>query len=165
MYECTLASISINTSVKLIKNRGYRIYQYKYSQIIRSLMYVMYYIRPDIAFVVGMLWKYTSDSGNEHRSVLFMVLRYLKDTMNYRIHYEMYLTVIEGHNDAIWNLDLDNSKSVRIWIYTLTRDVVSWKSTQQTYLTHSTMESEFIALSSAGEEAKWLRNVLVNVPI
>lgn len=100
MYKCTPASIPVNTSVKLSKNTGCRVSQYKYSHIIGSLMYAMYCTRPDIAFTIGMLSKYTSDPSSKHWSALFTVLRYLKSMMNYGIHYGMYLAVVEGHIDA-----------------------------------------------------------------
>ena len=41
---------------------------------------------------------------------------------------------------------------------------VSWKSSKQTCIARSTMESEFIALDKAGEEAEWLRNFLDDIP-
>ena len=37
---------------------------------------------------------------------------------------------------------------------------VSWKSSKQTCIARSTIESEFIALDKAGEEAEWLRHFL-----
>ena len=42
---------------------------------------------------------------------------------------------------------------------------MSWKSSKQTCIARSTMESEFIALDKAGEEAKWLRHFLEDIPI
>ena len=41
---------------------------------------------------------------------------------------------------------------------------MSWKSSKQTCIARSTMESEFIALDKAGEEAEWLRNFLEDIP-
>ena len=41
---------------------------------------------------------------------------------------------------------------------------MSWKSTKQTCIARSTMESEFIALDKAGEEAEWLRHFLEDIP-
>lgn len=42
---------------------------------------------------------------------------------------------------------------------------MSWKSSKQTCIARSTMESEFIALEKAGSEAEWLRNLLGNIPL
>ena len=41
---------------------------------------------------------------------------------------------------------------------------MSWKSSKQTCIARSTMESEFIALDIVGEEAEWLRNFLEDIP-
>ncbi|MDV3146714.1 MAG: Ty1/Copia family ribonuclease HI [Sweet potato little leaf phytoplasma] len=41
----------------------------------------------------------------------------------------------------------------------------SWKSAKQTCIARSTMESEFIALELAGQEAEWLRSLLQDVPL
>ena len=42
---------------------------------------------------------------------------------------------------------------------------MSWKSSKQTCIARSMMESEFIALDKASEEAKWLRHFLEDIPI
>ena len=42
---------------------------------------------------------------------------------------------------------------------------MSWKSSKQTCIARSTMESEFIALDKASEEAEWLRHFLEDIPI
>ena len=42
---------------------------------------------------------------------------------------------------------------------------VAWKSSKQTLIATSTMESEFIALESVGKEAEWLRNFLSGIPL
>ena len=41
---------------------------------------------------------------------------------------------------------------------------ISWKSSKQTRIARSIMESEFIALDKADEEAEWLRNFLEDIP-
>lgn len=42
---------------------------------------------------------------------------------------------------------------------------VSWASKKQTCITHSTIESEFIALAAACKEAEWLRNLLLDIEL
>ena len=41
---------------------------------------------------------------------------------------------------------------------------VSWKSSKQTCIARSTMDSKFIALDKVGEEAEWLRHFLEDIP-
>ncbi|GJV83260.1 zinc finger, CCHC-type containing protein [Tanacetum coccineum] len=40
---------------------------------------------------------------------------------------------------------------------------ISWASKKQTCITSSTMEYEFIALTTAGKEAEWLRNPILKI--
>ena len=92
------------------------------------------------------------------------VLGYLKNTTNYSLHYGKYPAVLEGYSDANWIADSEESKSTSGYVFTLAGAAVSWKSTKQTCIARSTMESEFIALDKAGEEAEWLRHFLEDIP-
>ena len=49
-------------------------------------------------------------------------------------------------------------------MFTLGIAIVSWKSSKQTVIARSTMESEFIALDKCGEGAEWLRHFLEDIP-
>ena len=51
------------------------------------------------------------------------------------------------------------------YVFTLGGATVSLKSSKQTCIARSTMESEFIALDKAGEEAKWLHHFLEDMPM
>ena len=48
-------------------------------------------------------------------------------------------------------------------MFTLAIAVISWKSSKQTVIAISTMESKFITLDKWGEEAEWLRNFLKGI--
>ncbi|KAA0058424.1 putative Polyprotein [Cucumis melo var. makuwa] len=71
--------------------------------------------------------------------------------------------VILGYSDANWISSTKDTKSTSDYIFTLDGGAVSWKSSKQTCIARSTMESEFIALDKAGEEAEWLRNLLEDI--
>jgi len=50
-------------------------------------------------------------------------------------------------------------------VFTLGGGAVSWRSSKQTCIARSTMESEFIALDSVGEEAEWLRYFIEDISL
>nr|GEY56690.1 zinc finger, CCHC-type [Tanacetum cinerariifolium] len=54
-------STPMDTSKKLIPNNGKVVSQLEYSMVIDCLMYSMTYTRPDIAFALGKLSRYTSN--------------------------------------------------------------------------------------------------------
>ena len=127
-------------------------------------MYVMNCTRPDIAYAVNKLSRFTSNPGPNHWIALVRVLRYLRYTLNSGLHYTTYPAVLEGYSDANWISSSEDTKSTSGYVFTLGGGAVSWKSSKQTCIARSTMESEFIALDKAGEEAEWLRNFLEDIP-
>ncbi|GJT26529.1 zinc finger, CCHC-type containing protein [Tanacetum coccineum] len=58
----------------------------------------------------------------------------------------------------------DNS-STSGWVFLLGGGAISWASKKQTCITGSTMESKFVALTTAGKEAEWLKNLLLEIPL
>ena len=70
------------------------------AQIIGSLMHLMNYTRPDITYVVGLLSRYTHCPNEDHWTVLYQVLKYLKGTINYTLTYCDFPSILEGYSDA-----------------------------------------------------------------
>nr|GEU32656.1 hypothetical protein [Tanacetum cinerariifolium] len=102
-FECTPVSTPIDTSKKLMPNNGHVMSQLEYSKVIGCLMYAMTCTRPDIAFVVGKLSGYTSNSGTQHWQAFQRVLKYLKKTMDYRLTYTGYPSMLEAvGKEAEW---------------------------------------------------------------
>ena len=83
-----------------MKNRGDPVGQAKYAQIIGSLMNLMNFSRPNIAYAVCRLSRYTHNPSNNHWSALARLIKYLRVTMNYGIIYSGFPVVLEGYNDA-----------------------------------------------------------------
>lgn len=80
------------------------------------------------------------------------------------MHYVRQPAVIEGYTDANWISDIKDSRSTSGYVFTLGGAAISWKSSKQTVIARSTMESEFIALDKCGEEAEWLRHFMEDIP-
>ncbi|KAL0378951.1 UNVERIFIED_CONTAM: Retrovirus-related Pol polyprotein from transposon TNT 1-94 [Sesamum radiatum] len=152
-------------SICLKKNHGDSVSQAEYAKIIGSVMFLMNYTRPDIAYAVSRLSRYTHNPNNEHWSALHRLLRYLKGTMNLCLHFNKFPAVLEGFSDANWVTDNDEVSSTSGYVFTLGGGAISWKSSKQTCIARSTMESEFIALELAGQEAEWLRTLVGDMPM
>ena len=56
-----------------------------------------------IAYVVGVLNRFTSRLGNEHWRVIKRVMRYLIETKNCGVFFKKYLVVLGSFCDAEWN--------------------------------------------------------------
>nr|GEV55897.1 ribonuclease H-like domain, reverse transcriptase, RNA-dependent DNA polymerase [Tanacetum cinerariifolium] len=159
-----LARTPIDTSLHLSKNRGVGVTQLEYSRIIGMLMYLMTSTRPDLAYDVSRLSRYTSNPGNAHWKDITRVLHYVRYSRDYGLDYDKHPAVMEGYSDANWISDVKDSRSTSGYVFTLEGAAISWKSSKQTVIAKSTMESEFIALDKCEEEAKWLRQFVEDIP-
>nr|GEU67320.1 reverse transcriptase domain-containing protein [Tanacetum cinerariifolium] len=72
---------------------------------------------------------------------------------------------LAGYTDASWISNTEDNSSLSGWVFLLGGGAISWASKKQTCITGSTMESEFVALAAAGKEAKWLKNLLIEIPL
>jgi hypothetical protein len=98
--DCKPSPTPYDPSLKLRKNRGKGIDQLRYSQIISSLMYPAGATRPDISFATSKLSRFISNPRNAHWCTLERVMRYLRGTTTYGLHYTGYPDVLEGYSDA-----------------------------------------------------------------
>ena len=155
-YDSKPCATLFDPNYKLKNNMADSVSQLEYSKVIGSRMYITNCTRPDIAYSVNRLAKYTNNPAKEHWFGLVRVLRYLKHPVEYGLQYTRYPSVIEGFSDANWIFDSLESKSTSEYIFNLGGAAISWKSSKQMCIARSTMKSEFIALDKAGEEAEWL---------
>jgi hypothetical protein len=127
-------------------------------------MYLAGATRLDISYAVSKLIRFTSNPGDDNWKELERVLRYLRGTTSFRIHYSRYPPVLEGYSDSNWISDVDETKITSGYVFTLAGVVVSWRSCKQTVLIKSTTEAELVALEIATNEVEWLRELLMDLP-
>ncbi|GKC82020.1 zinc finger, CCHC-type containing protein, partial [Tanacetum coccineum] len=147
--HCWISNTEDNSSTS-----GWAVSQLEYYRVIGCLMYAMTCTRPDIAFVVGKLSRYTSNLSTQHWQAIQRVLKYLKKTMDYRLTYTGYPSVLEGYTIASWISNTEDNSSTSGWVFLLGGGAISWASKKQTCITGSIMEYEFVALAAAGKEAE-----------
>jgi hypothetical protein len=74
------------------------------------------------------LSRFVPNPGDDHWHALEIVLRYIKETLSYGIHYTGYPRVLEGYSDSNWISDADEIKATGGYEFTLGGGIVSWKS-------------------------------------
>jgi hypothetical protein len=163
--DCKISPTTYDPSVRIQKNEGTTKDQLRYSQITGSLMYLASATRPDIMFAVCKLSRFVFNPGDEHWRAVERIMRYLKGTVNYGLHYTGQPSVLEGYCDANWISDADEMKAITVYVFTLGGGAVFWKSCKQTILTRSTMEAELTALDTSSVEAGWLQDLLMDLPV
>ena len=153
----------VDVTIHLSKNKGESVSQIEFSRVKGSLMYLMSCIRLDITYLVSKLSSYTSNPRAKHWQGIMRVLKYLRFTRDYGLHYTRYPVVLEGYSDANRISNIKDSKSHSGYVFTLGGAIVSWKSSKQTVIATSIKEFEFIALEKCGEEAEWLHYFLEDI--
>ena len=123
--DCKISPTPYDPSVQIRKFKGTAKDQLRYSQVIGSLMYLASATRPDIMFVVCKLSRFVSNPGDVHWHAVERIMRYLKGTENYGLHYSGNPSVLEGYCDANWISDADEMKATTGYVFTLGGGAVS----------------------------------------
>jgi hypothetical protein len=162
MQDSKPVSTPADASQKLVRAAEGEEYinQQQYQSIIGSLMYLSVSSRPDITYMVSTLARFSSHPTKQHWTALKRVLRYLKGTVQYGIVYTRKSSrECIGYSDADWAGDLDDRKSTSGYLFQVSGGAVTWRSKKQSCVALSTAEAEYMALSSAAQEAVWLRQL------
>jgi hypothetical protein len=87
MADCKLASIPTAHGIVLCRDDGVEIVdETTYKSIVGSLMFLTH-IRPDISYSFSLVSGYMTEPSEMHMKEAKRILRYVKGTLNFRIHY------------------------------------------------------------------------------
>ena len=115
-----------------------------YQSAVGSLLYLSNWTRPDIAFAVSNVAKFSSNPTQEHWIAVKRILRYIKGTVTVGINYTVDNSDIFGYCDADWAGDRNDRKSTSGYVFNLAGGPVSWRSKKQTCIALSTAEAEYV---------------------
>jgi hypothetical protein len=128
--------------------------------MVGSLMYAAILTRPDIAFAAQTLSQFNLNPGPAHLTAVKCVFRYLRATLDLGILYRPdQHSALELFSDADWVNSPDDRRSVTGYLSMLAGGVVTCNSKKQPTTALSSMEAEYMALSSAVCKALWLRSI------
>lgn len=131
-----------------------------YQEAIGSIMYAAQLTRPDICFAVSALSRYNQKPGKAHWNAVKRVFRYLKGTVDAKLVFRRDgNSEIIGYCDADWANDIDQRRSTTGYVFLLHGAAISWNAKRQQTVALSTTEAEYMSLSSATQEAIWLKTL------
>jgi hypothetical protein len=103
-----------------------------YASAVGSLMYVQVCIRPDLAFVTGMLGRYQKSPDISYWNGIKKVLRYIQGTKGLMLTYERSDSVeIVGYSDSDFAGCLDTDRSTSGYVFKLVGGAISWSSSKR----------------------------------
>jgi hypothetical protein len=139
----------------------------EYRATVGVLMYLMICTRPDLAFTLSRLSKFSSRPGTKHAAAVKRVLRYLVGTQDLGISFAVpdpsVNPVLYGYSDSDFAADLNNRRSTSGFVFLLNGGPISWKSKQQSLVTSSTHDAEYVGLANASYEIAWLRKIMLAI--
>ena len=144
--------------------------QKRYQELVGCLMYLMVSTRPDIAYAIGFLSRFTSNPGEKHWKALKRVLRYLNGTRDYGVHLggkiSGALPIIVGYADADFASDVSTRRSTTGYAFGMRginnefQSLTTWRSCLQNTISVSTVEAELKAAHEALKEAIAFRRLM-----
>ena len=146
--------------------------KWNYASVIGMLLYLSSNSRPDIQFAVHQCARFTHHPMNSHADAVKRICRYLKGTMDKGLEFvpskEMELDLyVDADFAGLWNYEPDQDpvcvKSRTGYVITLGGCPVTWVSKLQTEIALSTLEAEYIALSTAMRDLLPMRRVLTEI--
>lgn len=144
-------------------NKNESVRNVPYREAVGSLMFVAIISRPDIAFAVNNVSKFSKNHDINHWRAVKRIFAYLVGTVDIGIEYKSGGSEFElaGFSDSDYARDLETRRSTTGYLFSFANGPITWSSRRQKMVTLSTTESAYVAASSAAKEAVWLRSLVV----
>ena len=143
--------------------------QTRYRSGIGMLLFLVKHSRPDIANVVRELSKCADGATPAAYKELMRVIKFVLDTKNHALKIEPKMDEEEWdlvvYSDSDWAGDPDNRISITGFIVYLLGVPICWRSKGQKGATLSSSEAEYVALSEAAKEIKFVYYILRSLSI
>ena len=150
-----------STKLEKASEDSERVDQGLYQSAVGSLLYLSVGTRPAITYAVNNVARYCADPAKEHWIAVKRIMRYLKGTKDFGLQYTKEgRKDCVGFSDADWAGNSDDRRSITGYMFQISGAAVTWKSRKQQCVALSTAEAEYMALSSAAQEAIWMRRLI-----
>ena len=135
-----------------------------YLSAIGALMYLANNTRPDIAFSVSLLARFSSSPTRRHWNGIKQIFRYLRGSIDKGLFYSNeFLPQLTGYADAGYLSDPHKCRSQTGYLFTSGGTAISWRSTKQTIAAASSNHAEILAIHEASRECIWLKSIIQHI--
>ena len=170
LEECSPRSIPVERKCLTKDSNGSeRQERWNYRSVIGMMLYLSSNSRPDITFAVNQVARFSVDPKRSHEIAVKRIARYLKGTIkrdvvikpDKEMRLDMHVDAdFAGMFDPEEGEDPSTFKSRTGWVLSLGGVPVTWASKIQSEIALSTMEAEYIALSTGMREVIGMRKLL-----
>ncbi|XP_060170698.1 secreted RxLR effector protein 161-like [Lycium barbarum] len=135
-----------------------------YLSAIGALRYLANNSRPDIAFSVSLLARFSSSPTRRHWNGIKHIFRYLRGTIDMGLFYSNeFNSQLIGYANAGYLSDPHKARSQTGYLFTCGGTAISWHSTKQTMVATSSNHAKIIAIHEASRECVWLRSITQHI--
>ncbi|KAG4036942.1 hypothetical protein PC123_g27489 [Phytophthora cactorum] len=146
MDKCKAVVSPVDMSTRLVPSDAATKVNAPFREAVGALMHLMTATRPDIAYAVGYVSRFMENPQEEHWVAVKRIFRYLQGTKTHGICFKPGDNIdFRGYSDADWAGDLAD------------------RNKKQSSVSLSTSEAEYIALSLAIQEGKWIHRLLCEI--
>nr|PNR58443.1 hypothetical protein PHYPA_005438 [Physcomitrium patens] len=170
MEECKHIGIPLEANLKLMKLTDEEFDEVKgqiqgipYKAVVCSLMYAMVGTRMELAYAVSVMSQHISKAGPIYSVTIKRIMKYLKDTLNFKLCLGCDNITLHGYYNADWVGDANDKRSTMGYMFFVGMGVISWNSKRQPTIARSTMEAKYMVASHSAMEAIWLRQLLEDI--
>ena len=145
--------------------------QRRFRMGIGKLLYLVKHTRPDIANAVRELSKMLDCTNPNAMKEMFRVIKYVLDTENYGLKMapkskgKGKMFDIETFCDSDFAGDKETRISIAGYVIYLCGVAISWRSKAMRHVTLSSSEAEYVSLSEAAKEVKFIVQVIESMGI
>jgi hypothetical protein len=163
MSDAVPKATPLETGAKLSKEVGVPLpADNRYRELVGKILYLSNTVRPDLAYVSGVLSRFAAAPTSEHWKAGVRVLKYLAGTRDVGLAWYKWGPAVHGFVDSDYAGDLDGRKSTSGSVFLSGTAAVSWSSKLQPVAALSTVEAEYISMCSGVQEALWLSKLVTD---
>lgn len=167
MKDCKARTTPMEKTLHIEKGDKENCSDLPYRELIGCLTYATVTTRPDLCSATGYFSRFQSCFDDRHFNHAKHILRYIRGTVDIKMVYTKQedAETLVGFSDSDWGGDKNDGKSTSGYVFKLFGNTVSWASRKQTTVSLSSTEAEYIALTEAICELKWIRKLLAELKI
>jgi hypothetical protein len=164
MAHCNPARTPMIENLHLTRDTGTPpVDHHRYQSMVGQLHFLLQ-TQNDIQYAVNIVSRFTAAPQQAHLQAVHHLYRYLKGTVDYGLLYRRGEdSTLLGYSDADWAGDREDRKSTTGYLFCLGSTPITWRTHKQPCVALSSTESEYMALSSAAQEATWIRRLLMKL--
>ena len=129
----------------------------------RSLVGALQYLTitcSNISHAVNQVSQFLHAPTTKHFQAIKRILRYVKGTLSYGLHFTRPSSSLIGYSDVDWARCIETRRSTYGYSIFLGGNLVSWSAKKQPTVSRSSCEFEYRAMANTAAENVWITHLL-----